>query len=91
VQPGDDLGGLVGANAGFVRFSYWNRETTDMTESDGSEASCGKTTEEMKQAETYDGWIFGMYWSRWKIDPDQNSGYPSLKNCAAPSFPPRED
>jgi hypothetical protein len=81
ITDGDsESGGLVGANSGVVWSSYWNRETTGMTESDGSDPSCGKSTEEMKQAETYEGWIFEKKWSEWKIDPDENSGYPSLKN-----------
>jgi len=68
---GDDVGGLVGA-ASFrlVHSSYWDIETSCKTVSDGG---VGKTTPEMKQANTFFGWGCGQVW---KID--EGVDYPRL-------------
>ena len=52
-----DLGGLVGGNSGTVTASFWDRDTSGLTDSNGG---TGKTTAEMKTESTFTdaGWDF---------------------------------
>lgn len=52
--------------------SYWD---LDVTGNDRSEAGEGKTTEEMFQKATYEGWDFENVW-----DIEEGKGYPFLRN-----------
>ncbi|PID30787.1 MAG: hypothetical protein CR982_00885 [Candidatus Cloacimonadota bacterium] len=74
VVSGDELvGGLVGRlENSFVENSYWDKETSGQTTSAGGE---GKTTEEMKDINTYQNWDFSDIWS---ISENENNGYPIL-------------
>lgn len=53
--------------------SYWDVETSGLTNSAGG---IGKTTAEMKLAETYTGWDWTNVWG---LDPTKNNGYPYLR------------
>jgi hypothetical protein len=75
---GDDSGGLVGGEIegvdwtrAIVTTSYYNMETTGQ---DDSGMGIPKTTEEMMQQTTFEGWDFSGIW---KIDED--SSYPYLR------------
>lgn len=71
-SSGDGLGGLVGyASGSTIENSYWDKETTGKTTSAGG--GIGKTTEEMKLKETYEGWSFDTVW---EITP---GNYPTLR------------
>jgi len=63
-------GGLVGENDGAVGWSYWDLESTGVGTSAGG---VGRTSEQMKHAETYVGWGDG---ERWVID--EGVDYPRL-------------
>jgi hypothetical protein len=77
---GDSLvGGLVGDNIGYVLLSYWDIETSGVSESDGGE---GKSTAEMKSMSTYDGWGYGAAWTI-----DEGVDYPRLLWENAPGVP----
>ncbi|HHV75517.1 MAG TPA: hypothetical protein GXX41_12965, partial [Thermoanaerobacterium sp.] len=69
------IGGLVGFNhsEGSITGSYWDTETSSQTSSEGG---TGKTTAEMKQQITYEGWDFDTIWG---INSSKNNGYPFLK------------
>jgi uncharacterized repeat protein (TIGR02543 family) len=77
------IGGLVGFNHsdGIITGSYWDTETSHQTSSDGG---VGKSTTEMKQQETYDGWDFA---ATWVINASDNDGYPFLAVPTAPTVP----
>ena len=81
------VGGLVGSNIGsVVSSSYWDRDTSGQTESDGGEA---RTTLEMTSphaANTYVGWDFTSVWVE---DGGHivNNGYPYLLENAPPYEP----
>ena len=67
-----DVGGLVGWNSdGEIASSYWDTETSGQSESAGGGE--GKTTAEMKQQATFEGWDFGIVWGI-----DKGNSYPYL-------------
>ena len=67
------VGGLVGyREAGSFERCYWDTETSGQAASVGGE---GRTTAQMRQQSTYDGWDFTAAWG---LAPDQNAGYPYL-------------
>ncbi len=69
-----DIGGLVGSNySDDITDSYWDKETSLLNTSAGG---TGKTTAEMKQQITYEGWDFDTLWG---INSSKNNGYPFLK------------
>ncbi|MFO8029747.1 MAG: T9SS type A sorting domain-containing protein [Cyclonatronaceae bacterium] len=72
VEGSPTTGGLVAFNEGTVSESYWDTETSGESESEGG---TGKTSEEMKDQATFDGWSFTSVWA---IDEDLNDGYPVL-------------
>lgn len=73
VSGNSSVGGLLGYNEnGAFTGSYWDTNISETLLSDGGE---GKTTEEMKQQQTYVGWDFTNVWA---IDPNKNNGYPYL-------------
>jgi hypothetical protein len=75
-------GGLVGENSsGSVETSYWDAQTSGQSYSAGSDASFGKTTAQMRQQATFEGWDFVNVWGI-----SENQAYPSLK--AMPDFLP---
>jgi hypothetical protein len=55
-----DAGGLVGENTGAVGLSYWNIETSGLSQSAGGE---GKSTAQMKSISTYQGWGYDESWT----------------------------
>ena len=57
VAGSSHVGGLIGSNSGFVGTSFWDIETSGITNSDGG---TGKTTTEMKTLTTFTsaGWDF---------------------------------
>jgi prepilin-type N-terminal cleavage/methylation domain-containing protein len=68
------VGGLVGWNyedKGEIASSYWDTETSGQSESAGGGE--GKTTAEMKQQATFEGWDFGIVWGI-----DEGNSYPYL-------------
>jgi len=62
-------GGLTGSGAAT---GYYDQDTTGLSVGGGTP----KTTEEMKQQDTYVGWDFDTIWG---INPDENGGYPFLR------------
>ncbi len=68
-------GGILGAAGGTVVNSYWDKQTTGILTSFGSDSSFGKSTAMMKMQGTYAGWDFT---NTWFIDPSVNDGYPQL-------------
>ncbi|HRS42496.1 MAG TPA: GLUG motif-containing protein [Candidatus Diapherotrites archaeon] len=54
--------------------NFYDTETSLQTSTAGN--ALGKTTEEMKQQQTYVGWDFTNVWA---IDPNKNNGYPYFK------------
>lgn len=73
------LGGLVGWNMGQAEDSFWDVETSG---TDESGAGIGKTTEQMKDIETFTnvGWDFEDVWGINNVHPGQNNdGYPFLR------------
>jgi hypothetical protein len=74
-----DVGGLVGGNVGYILLSYWDIETSGVSESDGGE---GKSTAEMKTMSTYNGWGYGAAWTI-----DEGVDYPRLRWENAPGVP----
>jgi hypothetical protein len=70
-------GGLVGYNnrkGSAISSSYYDKETSDQSDEGKGD---GKTTAEMKQKSTYEGWDFDNVWG---ISGDVNGGYPYLLN-----------
>lgn len=67
-------GGLVGYghDDGIIEDSYWDVETSLQENSIGG---TGKSTDEMKQRETYENWDFADLWG---INDSENDGYPFL-------------
>jgi len=63
-------GGLIGRNSGMFWLSYWDTQTTLQNQSPGGK---GRTTAQMKQAQTYQGWGFDAAWTI-----DENNDYPHL-------------
>ena len=61
-------------DGGTVTASFWNTETSELTESDGGE---GKTTVQLKEKATFTeaGWDFESIWG---ISAAENNGYPTF-------------
>ena len=75
ITGGSFTGGLVDrATSSSASNSYWDTDTTGQTKSAGG---VGKSTSQMKDRDTYEGWDFE---SVWQID--ENVSYPTLKNIA---------
>ncbi len=72
----NNVGGLAGYiyNWGRTENSYWDTITSDQNASAGG--GTGKTTAEMKQQITYEGWDFDTIWG---INSSKNNGYPFLR------------
>ena len=69
-SSGNNTGsGLVAYNYGSVSNSFWDMETSGQTQSDGG---FGRTTVQMKQSSTYNGWGDGV----WTIE--EGVDYPHL-------------
>ncbi len=80
VSGGDYVGGLVGDNDnGTVSSSYWDVEASGQSSSDGG---VGKTTAEMKQEATYEGWDFANVW-----DIVEGQSYPYLRVLGETVYP----
>lgn len=77
------VGGFIGGmTGGSLVACYWNTETAKQAEGVGGVsqegAEChGKTSEELKQPSTFDGWDFSEIWQA--DNAGQNKGYPMLK------------
>lgn len=77
-----DVGGLIGGpdgNGPESSQAYWDTEVSKVATSAKGYLGggiFGKTTSEMKQQSTYDGWDFANIWA---ISPSVNNGYPYLK------------
>ena len=71
VTGDSNVGGFVGDYYGYkyINNSYWDTETTVQSTSDGGS---GKTTDEMKKADTYSAWDTDV----WNI---VNGNYPTLR------------
>ena len=74
-----NVGGFAGINLGAVRYSinnsYYNTQTSGQEEQKPN-LDLGKTTEQMKQKETFEGWDFESVWG---MDSTINNGYPYLR------------
>ena len=88
-----NVGGLVGENGdctycyvGVITNSYWDIETSGESNMCGSQSECssgcdpnyGKTTDEMKQQSTFEGWDFVNVWGI-----GENQTYPYLRRYSA--------
>ncbi len=80
VSGNESVGGLVGLTSGDGKVSqcYWDTDTSSQSTSSGGE---GRTTIEMYQRDTYEGWDFGSVW--WI---DEGNDYPHL--YSEPGAPP---
>lgn len=74
-------GGLVGNFYGVIGNSYWDAETTGRATSAGSDPTSGKTTAELMQQGTFEGWDFAGTWGI-----REGATYPYLR-----SSPPDSD
>ncbi len=76
VSGKDDIGGLIGRKYtsydGTVENSYWDTEVSGLLVSPGGGE--GKTTAEMKQQATFEGWDFAGLWQI-----EEGVSYPSFK------------
>jgi len=73
---GQYIGGLLGRNYFVdVRNCFWDIQTSDQPTSDGG---TGKTTAEMKQQSTFEGWDFINVWGI-----GENQTYPYLRKYSA--------
>jgi hypothetical protein len=74
IVAGENVGGLVGSIAiedgGRVISSYYDKEMSGQSDTGKGE---GKTTTEMKEKSTYEGWDFDKVW---EISGEVNGGYP---------------
>lgn len=71
---GNYVGGFSGSmNIDVSSSSYWDTEASGQAE---GFAGTGKTTEEMKNKNTYQGWNFSTVWN---TDSEINDGYPYLQ------------
>jgi hypothetical protein len=73
VSGNEHVGGLVGANLGIIFNSYWDVETSGQ---DTSAGGVGRTTVEMRTAETFLGWGSVGHEVIWTID--EGNDYPRL-------------
>ncbi|HTP79452.1 MAG TPA: GLUG motif-containing protein [Bacteroidota bacterium] len=73
ISGGGSIGGLVGANGGFVNSSFWDTQTSGQSSSAGG---TGKTTTQMKTQSTFTDAGWGT--SIWFMDGATNDGYPYL-------------
>ncbi len=64
------VGGLIGDNSGIVFRSYWDTQASTRGSSDGG---TGKTTAQMYQQSTFEGWDFNCAWQI-----NDGVSYPSL-------------
>ena len=71
------FGGLVGYNFGTITYSYWDKETSLQP---SSTFGTGKTTAEMKQQATFEGWDFTNIWA---IEEDVTYPYLQWQDAAA--------
>lgn len=71
IQGEQYVGGLMGINGskGTITSSYYDEETTGQSDTD---KGLGKTTAEMKNKDTFEGWDFTTIW---KVDANS---YPEL-------------
>ncbi|MBN1507247.1 MAG: hypothetical protein JW955_10400 [Sedimentisphaerales bacterium] len=84
VRGKDDVGGLVGENLlGGVLVSYWDVQASGVTVSAGGR---GRTSEQMKLAETFKGWGHD---GQWVIE--EGASYPRLAWEQAPGDPIVDD
>ncbi len=82
VDAGDDgeAGGFVAVWGdeedvpGTIENSYWDTQSTGREESAGGNGVAGKTTAQMRQQATFEGWNFAHTWSI-----DEGNSYPFLK------------
>ena len=73
IEGSGGTGGFLGSNQGCdVINSYWDIEQSN---TEDSAAGTGKTTAEMIQQATFEGWDFNEVWI---IDPSTNDSYPSF-------------
>jgi len=78
-DSGATIGGLAGYNQdGTITNSYYDTDTTGQSDTDKGE---GKSTDEMKDQNTYTEWGFGSIWA---MDPAVNDGYPYLRQEVVP-------
>lgn len=78
------VGGLVGneSHRNAVVDSCWDAEVTGQPNSGDSDPSFGKTTAEMLQRATFDGWDFGSTWTN-----IESVTYPWLQSLPPPASP----
>jgi hypothetical protein len=80
VTSGSSAGGLVGGDGStWVFLSYWDLETSDITNSTGGE---GKTTQQMMSAATFAGWGHDGQWVL-----EEGKDYPRLAWEGRPGLP----
>jgi hypothetical protein len=79
------VGGFCGSSIGDgdpnITNCYWDTQTSEISESKGG---IGKTTDKLKQQETFETWDFIEVWN---IDPEINHGYPFLSGLRLNSMP----
>ena len=64
VTGGDNVGGFLGRSlGGSVEHCYWDTQTSGQEESAGGVGVAGRTTAQMQQQGTFEGWDFTTVWS----------------------------
>ncbi|TVP43871.1 MAG: hypothetical protein EA341_17425, partial [Mongoliibacter sp.] len=85
------FGSLIGGSTSVaenVTSSYWNTETSGhdlgigVGDEDNSTGVIGKTTAELKQQSTFNGWDFTAETGVWKINPEGFFSYPYLQGIS---------
>ena len=78
---GGFCGSYIGDGTPKIFNCYWDTQTSEISDSKGG---IGKTTDKMKQQETFEAWDFIEVWS---IDPEINHGYPFLTELQLYTIP----
>lgn len=76
------LGGIIGMPFGIPthRATYWNQ---DIGGGDLALNPAGRSTSELMQRATFEGWDFDLVWA---IHPSRNGGFPYLRGLAYPGM-----
>jgi parallel beta-helix repeat protein len=73
VSGNSNVGGLIGQTSGTTTNSFWDTQTSNQSTSDGG---TGRTTVQMKNISTFDGWNFDEVWT---FVDGENDGFPVLQ------------
>ncbi len=74
------IGGLIGSNTGILNYAYWDTQTSGQSASAGGAGAVGRSTTQMYQQATFQGFDFSCAWTI-----NESAGYPELTfaDCAS--------